>query len=371
MEKTPSPFDSRHPWACFRYNRVDPFLDLIPPTLLLEIIMTDLTTTYLGLKLKNPIVASASPLSKKLDSAKKVADAGASAIVMYSLFEEQIIHESLELDHYLTRGSESFAEAQTYLPDMGTYSLGPDNYITHLSAIKKAVNIPVIGSLNGVSKGGWVRYAKRIEDAGADALELNLYYLATDPNLTANELEDAYVDLVADVKHNIKIPLAVKLSPFFTSIPNIAKRLVLAGADGLVLFNRFYQPDFDLDELKVAPHLILSNSDEMRLPLRWIAILAGQVKTDYALTSGVHSAEDIVKAMMAGARVTMLASALLQNGISLIPTLLSDLEAWLTAHEYTSIGQMQGSMSQTSVAEPAAYERANYMKELNSFKELP
>lgn len=333
--------------------------------------MTDLTTTYLGLELKNPLVASASPLSKKVDTVRKLEEAGIAAIVMYSLFEEQIIHESLELDHYLTRGTDSFAEALSYLPDTGTYSMGPDKYLNHLSQVKQAVSIPVIGSLNGVSKGGWVRYARKIQDAGADALELNLYFLATDSNLTAQELENTYVDLVAEVKSSITIPLAVKLSPFLTAIPNIARRLVEAGARGLVLFNRFYQPDFDLEELEVVHSLDLSDSGELRLPLRWIALLYGRIQADFALTSGVHSGKDVLKAMMAGAKVTMLASELLHNGIRRIPVILTEVQEWMLEHEYNSIKQMQGSMSQQAVAEPAAFERANYMKVLNSFRDLP
>lgn len=333
--------------------------------------MVDLSTTYLGLKLKNPIVASASPLSKKLSHVESMEEAGVAAVVMYSLFEEQIIHESLELDHYLTRGTESFAEAITYLPDAGTYTLLPDKYVEHVGRIKKSVGIPVIGSLNGVSKGGWVRYARLIQDAGADALELNLYYLPTDPALTAKELEDAQVELVAEVKSTIKIPLAVKLSPFYTSFPHFAKRLVEAGANGLVLFNRFYQPDFDLDELSIAHTLDLSTSADLRLPLRWISLLHGQVDVDFALTSGVHMAPDILKAMMAGAKVSMMASELLRYGLERVPALLTNLSNWMEAREYTSIEQMQGSMSQKAVAEPAALERANYMRVLGSFRELP
>jgi dihydroorotate dehydrogenase (fumarate) len=332
--------------------------------------MTDLTTTYLGLKLKNPLVASASPLSKKIEKARKLEKAGVSAMVMYSLFEEQIIHESLELDHYLTRGSNSNAEAASYLPDVGTYSLGPEKYLDHLTALKKALTIPVIGSLNGVSKGGWTRYAKLIQDAGADALELNLYYVSTDPNLTAQELENAQVELVAEVKSTLSIPLAVKLSPFVTSLPNFAKRIVAAGADGLVLFNRFYQPDFDLDELEIVHSLDLSASSDLRLPLRWVSILSGQTHADFALTSGVHTHKDVLKAMMAGAKVSMMASNLLLNGEQVIPSMLGKLESWMTEHEYKSIAQMQGSMSQKNVKEPAAFERANYMKTLNSFREL-
>ncbi|WKZ41560.1 MAG: dihydroorotate dehydrogenase-like protein [Anaerolineales bacterium] len=333
--------------------------------------MTNLSTTYLGLKLKNPLVASASPLSKRIDRAKKLEEAGISAIVMYSLFEEQIIHESLELDHFLTRGSDAFAEAQSYLPDGGMYGVSPEKYLNMVAGLKKALSIPVIGSLNGVSKGGWTSYAKRIEEAGADALELNLYYLATDPDLKSEELEAAQVDLVADVRSAIKIPLAVKLSPYITSLPNFAKRLVDAGANGLVLFNRFYQPDFDLDELDIIHNLDLSTSADMRLPLRWISILYGKVNADFALTSGVHTATDVIKAMMAGAKVTMTASTLLNHGEQAVGGILGGVEAWMKEREYESIEQMQGSMAQKNVREPAAFERANYMKVLGSWRELP
>lgn len=333
--------------------------------------MTDLSTTYLGLHLKNPLVASASPLSKKVDRAKKLEDAGISAIVMYSLFEEQIIHESLELDHYLNRGSESFAEAMSYLPDGGLYGISPEKYLNQVAGLKKALSMPVIGSLNGVSKGGWTRYAKKIEEAGADALELNLYFISTDVDMSSNDIEDMQVELVAEVKSAIKIPLAVKISPFVTSIPNFVKRLVDAGADGLVLFNRFYQPDFDLDELEIVHSLDLSTSSDLRLPLRWISILHGKVGVDFALTSGVHSHKDVLKAMMAGAKVAMTASNLLHYGEQAVGRILNDLEAWMKEREYESIQQMQGSMSQKSVKEPAAFERANYMKVLGSFKDLP
>ncbi len=329
--------------------------------------MPDLTTTYLGLHLKNPLVASASPLSKKLDTVRRIEDAGASALVMYSLFEEQINHESYELDHYLERGTYSFAEAMSYLPDIGNYNLGPEPYLEHLHKIKQKVSIPVIGSLNGISSGGWIDYAHRIEEAGADALELNIYYLPTDPDLTAADLEDDYVQLVKDVRAKVKLPIAVKLSPYFTALPNLAKRIVKAGADGLVLFNRFYQPDFDLEELEVVPHLVLSTSYEMRLPLRWIAILYGRVQADFALTSGVHTAEDVLKAMMAGANVAMMTSTLLENGVGRFMHILNDLQEWMVEHEYVSIEQMRGSMSQQAVMEPAAFERANYIKALNTF----
>src|SRR5678809_104383 len=261
--------------------------------------MTNLSTTYLGLRLKNPLVASASPLSKKLERARKLEDAGIGAIVMYSLFEEQIIHESLELDHYLSRGTDSYPEALSYLPDGGLYAVSPEKYLNQVTGLKKALTIPVIGSLNGVSKGGWTNYARKIEEAGADALELNLYYIATDLNMTSSDIEDTQVELVAEVKSAIKIPLAVKISPFVTSIPNFAKRLVEAGADGLVLFNRFYQPDFDLEGLEVMHSLDLSTSSDLRLPLRWISILYGKISADLALTSGIHTSRDVLKAMMA------------------------------------------------------------------------
>jgi len=331
----------------------------------------DLSTKYLGLKLKNPLVASASPLSKKVEQAQKLEEAGIAAIVMYSLFEEQILHESLELDHFLTRGTNSSAEALSYLPDSGTYALGPKKYLEHLEALKKALGIPVIASLNGVSKGGWVEYAHLIQESGADALELNLYYIPTDTALSTAEVENAQVELVTAVKAKLSIPLAVKLSPYYTSLPHFAQRLTLAGADGLVLFNRFYQPDFDLDALEVIPNLDLSTSSDLRLPLRWISILHGQVKTDLALTGGVHTAQDAIKAMMAGAKVAMMASNLLHNGPQAVPSMLNELGWWMQRHEYESVQQMQGSMSRKSVAEPAAFERANYMRVLNSWRELP
>jgi dihydroorotate dehydrogenase (fumarate) len=329
--------------------------------------MVDLTTTYLGIQLKNPLVASPSPLTEKVENVKRMEEAGIAAVVMYSLFEEQIIHESLELDHFLNRGTETYAESLTYFPNIGRYSLTPDRYLERLEKNKRAVNIPVMGSLNGVSTGGWIEYARKIQDAGADALELNIYYLPTDLKLTSDQMEDNYLNLVNNVRTKINIPLAVKLPPFFTALPNFANRLVEAGADGLVLFNRFYQPDFDLENLEVTPNLVLSNSDELRMPLRWVAILYGKVKADLALTTGVHTGEDAIKAMMAGANVAMTTSALLKRGTSAIPQILDGIEAWMTEHEYQSVTQMRGSMSQGSVAEPASFERANYMKVLNSY----
>ncbi|MGI9057148.1 MAG: dihydroorotate dehydrogenase-like protein [Ktedonobacteraceae bacterium] len=329
--------------------------------------MPDVTTTYVGLPLKNPLVASASPLSKSLDTVRRLEDAGASAIVMYSLFEEQITHESQELDHYLERGTNSFAESLSYFPDLDNYNLGPEPYVEHVRKTKQAVSIPVIGSLNGISSGGWIEYAQKIEQAGADALELNIYYLPTDLELSGAALEEDYVQLVKDVRAKVKLPIAVKLSPYFTSLPNMAKRIVGAGANALVLFNRFYQPDFDLEAMEVIPNLVLSTSHELRLPLRWIAILYGRIQADFALTSGVHTAQDVLKAMMAGANVAMMTSTLLECGVGRITHILTELQEWMEEHEYDSIEQMRGSMSQRAVADPAAFERANYLKALNSF----
>ncbi len=329
--------------------------------------MTDLSTHYLGIPLKNPLVASASPLSEKVETVRQLEEAGVSAVVVYSLFEEQIVKESLELDHFLSRDTESFAEALTHLPDIGKYSLGPEKYVEHIGQLKGAVDIPIIGSLNGVSSGGWIDYAQKIQAAGADALELNLYYLPTDTALSGEAVEEAYLTTVKDVRAKISIPLAVKLSPFITSIPNFAQKLADAGADGLVLFNRFYQPDFDLEELEVVPDLVLSASHELLLPLRWIAILHGRVPVDFALTSGVHTAEDVLKAVMAGAKAAMTTSALLKNGVDYAARLLDDLAAWMVEHEYESIQQMQGSLSQEASGNEAAFERANYMKVLGSY----
>jgi len=333
--------------------------------------MIDLSAQYLGLKLKNPLIASASPLSERVETVKQMEQAGIGAVVMYSLFEEQIIHESLELDHYLNYGTESFAEALTYLPDTGRYSLGPEKYVDHVKRLKDAVTIPVIGSLNGVSSGGWVQYAKRIEEAGADALELNIYYLPFDPSLTSAGLEENYIQLVKDVRREIKIPLAVKVSPFLTGVANVLKQFADAGADGLVLFNRFYQPDIDLEKMEITPSLVLSTSSELRMPLRWVALLYGQIKADFAITSGVHTSEDVIKSMMAGASAAMMASELLKNGIKRIPEILSGMQQWMETNEYESIAQMRGSMSAQAVRQPGSLRRSNYIKVLNSFRYLP
>lgn len=329
--------------------------------------MPDLTTKYLGMQLKNPLVASSSPLTQKIETAKLLEEAGVSALVMHSLFEEQIVRESLKLHDDLTRGTEMFSEALNYLPTFGVTMIGPETYVNNLRDMKSSLGIPVIGSLNGVSEGGWIEYARKIEDAGADGLELNLYYLATDTTLTSSELEAQYINLVSKVRDQVNIPIAVKLSPFYTALPNFAKRLAETGVNGLVLFNRFYQPDFDLNELEVVPNLVLSTADEMRLPLRWTAILYGKIDLDFAITGGVHSAEGVLKAMMAGASVTTVTSEFLQNGIEKASSIISDLEGWMVENEYISIEQMKGSMSQQAVAMPDAFERANYMKVLSSY----
>lgn len=329
--------------------------------------MSDLSTSYLGLSLKNPLVVSPSPLCEDLGAIRKMEDAGASAVVLHSLFEEQLTLDSQDLDRFLTSGTESFAEALSYFPDMGQFKLGPEAYLEHIQKAKKAVKIPIIGSLNGVSTGGWVSFAKKIEQAGADALELNVYYIATDPDMSGPQVEQMYADLVRDVRGSLKIPIAVKLGPYFSSMASVARRLEQAGANGLVLFNRFYQPDFDLEKLEVTPNLNLSRSEELRLRLCWVAILSGRIKADMAITGGVHTAEDVIKSMMAGAKVAMMTSALLKNGIEHLKTVREGIAAWMEKHEYASIRQMQGSMSQKSVAEPAAFVRANYMKVLRSY----
>ncbi|HAL57471.1 MAG TPA: dihydroorotate dehydrogenase-like protein [Bacteroidetes bacterium] len=328
----------------------------------------DLSTRYLGLTLKNPIVPSAGPLSHSLDSMKRLEDAGAAAVVMYSLFEEQIEHEAAALEHYIERTSEVHAEAASYFPEPAEYNLGPDQYLELLGQARRSLEIPVIASLNGVSSGGWMSYARRMEEAGAHAIELNVYFIPTDPKLTSQEVEDHVVNLLHEVKNEVKVPVAMKLSPFFSSFAHVATRLDRAGANGLVLFNRFYQPDLDLDELEVKPGVVLSTSDAIRLPLRWIAILHGKVKASLAATSGIHTAEDVIKMIMAGADVTMMCSALLKHGPQRISEVLTDVERWMVEREYVSIEQMKGSMSQKSVADPSAFERANYMKALNRYR---
>jgi dihydroorotate dehydrogenase (fumarate) len=327
----------------------------------------DLSTSYLGLTLKNPLVVSATPLTEDLGNIKKMEDYGAAAVVLHSLFEEQIELESSALDKGLSRGTESFAESLSYFPDLTSYNLGPEAYLEHIAKAKAAVKIPVIASLNGASTGGWVGYAKKMEEAGADALELNIYTIPTDPAVAGAQVEQGYCDLVRDVASSVKIPVAVKLAPYFSAMANMATRLEAAGARGLVLFNRFYQPDFDLEALEVVPSLQLSNPYELLLRLHWVAVLYGQVKADMAITGGVHTSYDVLKSMMAGAKVAEMASAVLKRGIDHVRTVLADLTLWMEEHEYESIRQMQGSMSERKVADPKSFLRANYMKVLSSY----
>jgi dihydroorotate dehydrogenase (fumarate) len=324
--------------------------------------MIDLSTTYLGLKLRTPLVPSASPLSQELDSMRRLEDSGASAIVLGSLFEEQLRQESVELDHRLGEHNESFAEALSYLPEPSEFRLGPEGYLNYIQKAKKAVAVPVIASLNGATVGGWTAYAKQIQQAGADAIECNIYAIPSNPEIPAAEIEEQYIDIVKAVKSAVTIPVTVKLSPFFTNMANMAKRLDTAGADGLVLFNRFYQPDIDLEELEIHPNVLLSTPQALRLPLTWIGILYGRLRLSLAATSGVHGPEDVIKLLMVGADVTMLCSALLRNGISHLGYIEEGLVRWMEKHEYESVQQMKGSMSQLRCPDPSAFERAQYMK---------
>lgn len=348
--------------------------------------MTDLSTTYLGCELKSPIVASASPLSEDIDNIRAMEDAGAGAVVLHSLFEEQIIRENEDLHRGLSAGTESFAESLTYLPevteykhgpdfglpggspDMTLYNRGPEGYLEHVRRASEAVSIPVIASLNATSPGGWVKHARKIEQAGASALELNIYFLPADPDVPGVEIEKTYYELIRQVKNTIHIPVAVKLGPYFSAMANFARELDKAGANALVLFNRFYQPDFDIENLEVVPTVALSTSQELLLRLHWVAILYGHVRSDLAITGGVHTAEDVLKSMMAGARVAMMTSALLRNGIGHLVRIREDMIRWMVEHEYESVRQMQGSLALRSVPNPAAFERANYMRVLGSYR---
>ncbi|MFZ4627417.1 MAG: dihydroorotate dehydrogenase-like protein [Blastocatellia bacterium] len=328
----------------------------------------DLKTTYLGMRLRTPLVVSASPLSEGLDAIRRMEDAGAAAIVLYSLFEEQLTRESQELEHHLTHGTESFAEALTYFPAAGEFHLGPEGYLDHIRRAKEAVEVPIIGSLNGSTAGGWTAYARQIEAAGADALELNIYSIPTNAYRTGAEVEEACLEILKQVKAEVRIPVAVKLSPFYSNMAYMARRLAEAGADGLVLFNRFYQPDINLEQLEVQPHIILSTPMALRLPMRWIALLHGRVGTSLAATSGIHTSQDVLKMVMAGADVTMLCSTLYRHGIEYIRTIEREMVDWMTEHEYDSIEQMHGSMSQHNCPDPTQFERAQYIKTLHSFK---
>jgi dihydroorotate dehydrogenase (fumarate) len=332
--------------------------------------MVDLTTKYLGLKLRTPLVPSASPLSQDIDGIRRLEDAGASAVVLYSLFEEQLRQESLELDHHLTAGTDSFAESLSFFPQAGEFRLGPEGYLNHIRKAKEAVSIPIIASLNGATVGGWTDYAKQIQQAGADALECNIYSIPTAMEVPGSEIEQSYVEILKAVKAVVTIPVAVKLSPFFSSMANMATQLDQAGADALVLFNRFYQPDIDIDELEIKPNVLLSTPQALRLPLTWIGVLFGRIKASLAATSGVHGPEDVIKLLMVGADVTMLCSTLLRNGISHLRYIELGLAEWMNKHEYESLEQMKGSMSQLRCPDPSAFERAQYMRAVKSVQHV-
>lgn len=327
----------------------------------------DLTTTYMGLTLRSPLVPSSSPLSEKIDNIQLMEDAGAAAVVMHSLFEEQLRLERYELHHHLTYGTESFPEALTYFPELSSFRVDSETYLDHICKAKEKVNIPIIASLNGSSVGGWTNYAKQIEQAGADALELNVYYVPTDMNLTGAQIEQTYIDILRSVKAAVTIPVAIKLSPYFTNLANMAQRLDQVGANGLVLFNRFYQPDINLETLEVEPNVLLSTPQSMRLPLRWMAILYGHVNASLAATSGIHSGQDALKMLMAGANITMLCSVLLRHGIDQIRVIEQEICEWMEQHEYESVQQLQGSMSQQNCPNPSAFERAQYMRSLQTY----
>lgn len=330
----------------------------------------NLTTHYMGLKLKSPLVVSASPISETVENIKRAEDAGAAAVVMYSLFEEQIRQQRESMFHYLEHGTHSYAESLTFFPEPLEFRAGPEEYLDLIRKAKESVDIPIIASLNATTIGSWTLFAHQMEQAGADALELNIYSIPTDMDVSGAEIEKSYIEIVSAIRTRIKIPLAVKLSPFFSNMANMAKRLDLAGASGLVLFNRFYQPDLDLSTFDVAPNLLLSTPQSQRLPMRWIAILYGRIRASLAATSGIHSAQDVVKMTMVGASVTMMASALLRHGIGYLKTVEKDLIEWMLLHEYESLAQMRGSASQMNVENPAAFERAQYMKALSSYPSI-
>jgi dihydroorotate dehydrogenase (fumarate) len=328
----------------------------------------DLTTNYMGLQLRSPLVPAASPLSENIDNIKRMEDAGAGAVVMHSLFEEQLRLEQHELHHHLTYGTESFAEALTYFPEPSSFRVGPETYLDHVRKAKEAVKIPIVASLNGIDVGSWISYAHEIEQAGADALELNVYYVPTDVNMTGEQIEQTYIDILQAVKAKTTMPVAVKLSPYFTNTAHMAKRLDEAGADALVLFNRFYQPDINLETLEVEPNVLLSTPQSMRLPLRWIAILYGRIEANLAATSGIHHGQDVVKMLMAGADITMLCSVLLRHGIDHIGKIEEELLKWMEEQEYESITQLKGSMSQQHCPNPSEFERAQYMRSLQTYQ---
>lgn len=327
----------------------------------------NLKTNYLGKELDSPLVASASPLSQDIDSIKKIEDAGGSAVVIYSLFEEQLKLEQKEMHFHTTQYNELSAEAGSFFPDPSEYKLGPDQYLEHISKAKAAVNIPIIASINGSTIGGWTEFAKKMQEAGADAIELNIYHIPTELDMCSVDVEQSYIDILKSVKAAVNIPVALKLSPFFTNFSNMAKRFDDAGADALVLFNRFYQPDINLDDLVIEPKVTLSNSTNSRVPMRWIAMLKDRVKADLAATSGIHTSQDVIKLVMAGADVTMMCSALLMHGVGHINKVKGELSQWLESHEYESLAQMQGSMSASKIGLSSGYERAQYMKAITNY----
>jgi dihydroorotate dehydrogenase (fumarate) len=332
--------------------------------------MIDLSTKYLGLKLQSPLVISASPLSRDVEGICRLEEAGASAIVLYSLFEEQLRQEEMDLEYHLAAGTDSFAESLTYFPQPSEFHTGPEGYLEHIRKAKAAASIPVIASLNGSTLGGWTKFASQVERAGADAIECNIYYIPTDPQLLAADIEQTYLDILKAVKAAVKIPVAVKLSPFFSNMANMAQRLDESGADALVLFNRFYQPDIDLEELEVRPNVLLSTPQSLRLPLTWIGILHGRVKADLAATGGVHNAEDVIKLLMVGANVTMMCSALMRHGVNHVRHVERELRDWMEEHEYESVQQMRGSMSQLRCPDPGAFERAQYMRAVKGMQHI-
>ncbi|MCE0483183.1 MAG: dihydroorotate dehydrogenase-like protein [Methylacidiphilales bacterium] len=324
----------------------------------------NLTTSYLGLKLRTPFVPSASPLSQNPDNIKRMEDAGAAAIVFHSLFEEQIRGDQFALNRHLSEGTESFAEALTYVPESIDFKVGPETYLARIARAKTEVKIPIIGSLNGTTDGGWISYARQIEQAGADALELNIYSIPTDFAQSGAEIEQQHVDIVRAIKQEVHIPVAVKLSPFYTNFARFACCLDETGVNGLVLFNRFYQPDIDLDNIDIAPGILFSTPMAMRLPMRWIAILAGRVRASLAATSGIHRAVDAIKMLLAGADVTMLCSVLMRRGIDHLKVLEREMTEWLEEHEYDSVAQLKGSLSQRNCPDPSAFERAQYLQNI-------
>jgi dihydroorotate dehydrogenase (fumarate) len=328
----------------------------------------DITTQYLGMQLRTPIVASASPLSHEISGIRDLEDAGASAVVLYSLFEEQLHKEALELELHLNAGTESFAESITYFPHSSEFHTGPEQYLNHIRKAKDAVDIPIIASLNGATLGGWAKYARQIEQAGADAIECNLYSIPTNMEISGSEIENNYADILREIKTSVQIPVAAKLSPFFSNMANMAKRLDQMGTDGLVLFNRFYQPDIDLEELEIKPNVLLSTPQDLRLPLTWIGILYGRIRANLAATSGVHGPEDVIKLLMVGADVTMLCSVLLRNGFGQLRCIEQGVLEWMEEHEYESVQQLRGSMSQLRCPDPGAFERAQYMRAVKGLR---